>query len=242
MKISFLVSTKTIDNTDFIILKPSKILSNAEYDEIKHKMEDLGAHWRQRVDGFVLGIKQNINKDDKDWKEKNQFYSTPIHIAKRVVELAELYNNCNILEPSAGDGALLDMIPSELNPNYYIVEPNDINVSKLINKEYNVINSSFEDFYYKAKENNYSIDRIIMNPPFSGQRDIKHTMLAYELLNDTGILVSIVSENSLYYNTTETSIFKNFIKETNAEIEDIKYGSFIDSGTLIDTIIIKIKK
>jgi 16S rRNA G1207 methylase RsmC len=108
-----------------------------------------------------------------------------------------------------------------------------------------VINNSFEDVV-KSGEVGQWFDRIIMNPPFSTptekQIDIKHIMMAYNLLVPGGILVAIMAENDLYYDTPRTKNFNAFLKLVNAHIEEVPFRGFLASGTRVDTVIVKIKK
>lgn len=242
----FTLHSEAVDGVEFIVIRPKKELSNAEYDSIKPYMERLGAHWRERIKGFVINKVEKIHDEDEEWvkwKEENQFFGTPKKVANRVVELAEIHNGCVVLEPSAGDGKLLDAIPSNIDVKEYAVEPTNRNFEILQEKGYHAVRVTFEDFYEEiAHKNELSIDRIIMNPPFSGQRDIIHTMMAYNLLHRGGIIVSVVSENSLYYKTDKTEMFNKFLKETGAIIEHVEYGAFKESGTTVDTVIIKINK
>ncbi len=147
-----------------------------------------------------------------------------------------------MLEPSAGHGDLLDAIPSYIHQSEWVVEPDSINAEVLRSKGHLVEETTFEDFAKYNKKLKNTMDFVIMNPPFSGSRDVLHTMLAYEFLHKGGTLVSLVSENSLYYENEHSDKFRRWLKDVNAYIEETPYGSFKDSGTTVDTVIIKIKK
>lgn len=234
----FDISNIEIDNDNFLLMKPIEVLTDNEYDNLKPMIESMGGHWRERVKGFIFSKDILLKNSCASWKEENQFFPTPQNIAKRVVELAEINEKSIVLEPSAGTGALLDNLL--IYTKLYVVEPYYPNIQTLKNKKYDVIQSTFENFFETYK--NEKITNIIMNPPFSKQRDIKHILMAYELLEKNGVLVAIMSENSLYYNTELTKNFNLFLKEKNAYIENIPYGSFKESGTTVDTVIVKIKK
>lgn len=85
-------------------------------------------------------------------------------------------------------------------------------------------------------------DKIVMNPPFANKLDIKHTVLAYNLLNPGGRLLSLIAENSIYYDRTITHRFNNFLKLHNATVTEIPHGSFKESGTNVDVVMITINK
>lgn len=223
-------------------------MSDAEYDEVKPIVEHLNGHWRERYGCFVFG--EDVSElllealcygvdisEDYRWREENQFYPTPMRVAKRVVELAEVENGMSILEPSAGTGNLLDCLPKG---DYFIscIEPMTMNCEVLKKKGYMVNQSTFEDVYNKLP----LFDRVIMNPPFSGQRDIKHVTMAYHLLKPDGVLCAVISENALYYKTKTTENFKSFLKDINAYVEPVPSCSFEESGTTIETVLIKLRK
>lgn len=222
-------------------------LTDDEYDKIKPIVEHLGGHWREKYNGFVF--RKNVSDifpyllktgvritEQYSFKEKTQFYPTPKNVAKRVVELADIKDGMRVLEPSAGVGNIVDQIL--INCDITCVEPYTPNSKILKQKGYRTIETIFEDF---AKDCG-TFDRIVMNPPFSGQRDALHVMLAYSLLRNGGVLSAIVSENSLYYKTDTSDIFRNFFKTTNAKVEAVPPNAFEESGTTIDTVILQIKK
>ena len=246
---NFKISFTDVDNLEFLVLNPCDKLSDTEYDKLKPYLEGMGGHWREKVGGFVFSL-ESISRDMYlQWQEDNQFFPTPKAVAKRLIELSGIkeysYNNKPfILEPSAGQGSLLDELQIGIDLNYseYVVEPNECNAEVLNNKGHVVQLMTFEEFYAKHKNDEKHITHIIMNPPFSKGRDIKHTMMAYDLLIPGGTLVAVVSENSLYYKNENTDKFNDWLKKHNAYIESVPYGSFKDSGTTVDTVIIKIVK
>ncbi len=223
------------------------VISDEEYDFLKPIIEHLGGHWREKFKCFVFGedvssqldeyMKKGVSVTEQyKFQEETQFYPTPMKVAQRVYELAEIKENQSVLEPSAGTGNLLDCIP--FHCDIIAVEPLMSNFIVLEHKGYNAVNNTFEGSYSSLPK----VDRIIMNPPFSGQRDIKHVMMAYHLLKKGGVLVAIMSENALYYNTETTKKFKAFLKRHNGYVETVPPRSFKESGTTIETVIVKIRK
>lgn len=243
----FNIFKENIDDAELLVLKPVEKLSNSEYDELKPYIENMGGHWRERVQGFVFSMKHLKREGYSAWQEQNQFFPTPKAVAERVVELSGIKDLATIdvpriLEPSAGHGALLDAIPNYIFPDEFVVEPNAENAEVLRSKGHMIEETTFEDFCELHKDIKGTIDYVIMNPPFSGSRDVLHTMMAYEFLRDGGTLVAIVSENALYYNNDSSVKFREWLKKHNAYTESVPYGSFKDSGTTVDTVIIKIIK
>jgi predicted RNA methylase len=215
---------------------------------LKPIIEHLGGHWREKIQKFVFytnvedvlfdAIENGVDVTDRyRYQELTQFYPTPKKVAQRVIELAEISDKMSVLEPSAGTGALLDEITKKVC--VIGVEPLAENSAVLLKKGYPHITCTFEAF---ARDTDLKVDRVVMNPPFSGQRDAIHTMMAYNLLKTGGILTAIVSENSLYYQTETSEKFRKFLERVNAVIEPIPPNSFEESGTTIETVIVKIVK
>ena len=248
---------EVIDGTLLLVVRPVDKLSDIEYDQIKPYIETMGGHWRERVKGFVFNLEEFKRTTYADWIEEMQFFPTPKSVAERIVELAGLkdfdfstveYGNIDtypfILEPSAGHGDLLDAVDSHLRKimREYVVEVYPLHVGVLQSKGHRVETMSFERFYELHKKDAKEITHAIMNPPFSYRRDIRHTKMAYDLLKEGGVLVAVISENALYYDTDEHKEFVEWLKEHNAEVENVPYGSFKESGTAVDTVIIKLIK
>lgn len=228
-------------------------MTNKEYDNMKYRLEKIGGHWRERFGGFIFDVdpmpalrnedtwKPIEHDQHSKWKIMRQFYPTPADLAEHVVKLAEIESHHLVLEPSAGTGALLQPIGRKNNIVAIEIDAKLANGLKEANYDC-VINSSFEQSIENGDIGQW-FDRIIMNPPFGPkQLDIKHILLAYDLLVPGGILVAIMSENDLYYNTQLTKDFNKFLKDVNAHIEEVPMRSFLASGTRVDTVIVKIKK
>lgn len=252
-KFTFIVNTIEIDGLKLYHLSVRPPMTDDEYDDMKYRIESLGGHWRERFNGFIFDenpIKLLQNEDTwkpiehsamKKWKVLRQFYPTPPDVAKRVVELAEITDKHVVLEPSAGSGALIR--PIGRTENIVAVEIDDTLAEVLTSLGYSVVHSSFEDAIKNGNIHKDYFDRVVMNPPFGPrQKGLKHIMMAYDLMKENGVLVAVISENDLYYNTETTREFNRLLRETNAMIEPVPHRSFLVSGTRIDTVIIKMRK
>ena len=62
----------------------------------------------------------------------------------------------------------------------------------------------------------------------------------YDLLKSNGVLVAIISENALYYQTKLSDNFRDFLREHNGMVEAVPSRSFAESGTTIETVIVKL--
>ena len=80
-------------------------------------------------------------------------------------------------------------------------------------------------------------DRVVMNPPFIKQSDIKHVLHAHKFLKSDGLLVAVMSAGVEFRTDARTTAFKNFLEERGGHIEQLPENSFKASGTGVRTVI-----
>lgn len=117
-------------------------------------------------------------------KVSHQFYPTKKDLAERVVKLIDPTEGDKILEPSAGHGAIAELLPKECTT---CVEVSDVNSAILKQKGFNVVNADFLKW-----EPRKLFNKIVMNPPFAKGEAERHVSKASELLTNNGVLVAIL--------------------------------------------------
>ncbi len=152
-----------------------------------------------------------------------EWFNTPEPAAKEVVRLADIKPHHKMLEPSAGFGHLADAAVSRGIPieNIDVVEMGTKLVEALRMKGYNVVHEGNFLQYAKGK-----YDRIIMNPPFSKDKDIDHVLHAYSLLKPNGKLVAIVSGMTGDRQNSKNQTFREWLTENGADEMMLPEGSF----------------
>lgn len=116
--------------------------------------------------------------------KSHQFYPTPQELAELAVGYADIEDGMAVLEPSAGQGGLADLMPNERT---HCVEISKLHCEILKAKGYTVTNG---DFLKLAQEPIY--DRVAMNPPFDQGRWQAHVEHAAGFVTDGGRLVAIL--------------------------------------------------
>ncbi len=230
-----------------VVKLPAGQLDRNIYLEVKNSLELIGGKWKGgKVFGFVFPsdpselLAQIANGEKRNLKKEFQFFATPTDLADELVSYADIHNSHLILEPSAGQGAIINAIHRQWSgvPVMYC-ETMDVNRIFLA-KMKNVLSLNEFDFL-KVSTHNY-FDRIVANPPFNKNQDIDHIMKMYDVLKQGGRLVSIASKHwQLSSNKKETE-FKKWLGLVKAEIHEIEAGAFNESGTNIATCIIVINK
>lgn len=244
-----------------VIYLPEIQLSRELYVKVKKALSSINYNWvGGKTQGFVNkkgnGIdlfNKVINEENLNIKKDYQFFETPENIVNKLIELAEINENVKtILEPSAGRGSIVKGIFNNIEHyvNIDMCELMDENwdyLNEFVSKELKngniLINLLLEkDFLNFPVRIQNEYDRVIANPPFSKNQDITHVIKMYEHLNKKGILVSVMSKHFLNSEDPKSKLFKEFLSDKNVEIINLSAGEFKESGTNIETIIIKIKK
>ncbi len=230
-----------------IVRLPNEDLDRKLYLEVAKSLNLIGGVWKSgKIKGFVFNedptdlLDEISQGNKKNLKKEFQFFETPAPLADRLVELAEIKETDSILEPSAGQGAIMkaiDRVIPSIKIDYFEL----MSVNRKILEKLNLsIFDIGEDFLEFSKKDVY--DKIIANPPFSKNQDITHVKHMYECLKTGGRLVSITSAHWKLSTNKKESDFRNWLLEVNATEYDIEKGSFKESGTLVGGYILVIDK
>lgn len=233
-----------------IVKLPSGQLDRKLYQEVAKSLELIGGKWKgNKIMGFVFPsdptelLEQIANGDKRNLKKEFQFFATPDKLADELVFQAQIEPNHNILEPSAGQGAIIKAIHRVFENNQFVdyCELMDINCTFLSNIQgANYLN---DDFLMLGKAFNNNYDRIIANPPFSKNQDIDHIRKMYDVCKPGGRIVTIASKHWLLSSNKKETEFKNWLyNELEADVNTIDAGTFSESGTKIETCLIIIDK
>lgn len=114
----------------------------------------------------------------------HQFYPTPENLVDEMLVLADVSDQDQILEPSAGHGAIAKHLPKE---RLTCVEISSLHAAVLQGHGLNVVCT---DFLQWEPPSRFSL--IMMNPPFSRGRAVEHVKKAASLLAPGGRLVAIL--------------------------------------------------
>ncbi|MCH8807033.1 MAG: methyltransferase, partial [Planctomycetes bacterium] len=136
------------------------------YDKAKQALEQLsaGVAEEQRAERKQGGLKQRIQEIEYGRGIKD-FFQTPEPVARRMVEMADIQPGMEVLEPSAGAGAIASKI-KEAAPeaNLTVVEAAP-QLSEILREQ------GFDVRQENFLERGGAYDRIVMNPPFSKGQD-----------------------------------------------------------------------
>lgn len=167
-----------------------------------------------------------------------QFYWSPQDVIDRALEFAGVFNlkewrhnppePSRILEPSCGDGRIMDAIRVR-GHRVFGIEYHAGRAAEARAKGHNVLTANFLEQPASAE-----FDMVVMNPPFYGRHYVKHVRHALEFLKPGGQLVSILPATAHY----DHGEFKGGL----CEWRDLPVGSFAEAGTNVPTGMLKIRR
>jgi len=234
----------TLENN---VMKLPKIQFNKKsYSEAKKWIEEAGGSWAGgKTQGFTFPFDAqrvfSILHEGKrcNLKQDFQFFETPAEVADWLVGLAGGVDVTDtVLEPSAGRGAIIKAIHRncpDVVVDCYELMPENMEILKTLSG----VNICGKDF---MAECNRKYTKIIANPPFSGNQDICHVKKMYEHLINGGVLACITSGHWLFANEKTCKDFRKWFEQVGGVRYNIEKGAFKESGTIIDTIAIVIKR
>lgn len=217
------------------------------YTRTNKVLEAAGGKWNRKAKAHIFDtdasdrIEQIILTGDVVVpKDDFEFFPTPPEIARRVIDLAEITNEMHVLEPSAGRGALVlevkERAPDAMVSMFELMPDNNKFLRDLklhacgIGEPTDFLDVKPFDVF----------DRVVMNPPFGRQADIKHVTHALKFLKPGGLLVSVMSSSVTFRNNKLTTDFRQLIEERGGHIEELPEGTFKSSGTMVNTVIVVI--
>ena len=178
-----------------------------------------------------------------DKKAELGAFFTPPALAAEIVQMADIKRGMRVLEPSAGEGAILreamrvggicwavEIDPAHCKKLTELLHPSGVcKPSDFLSCP--VPGRGFEAF-----------DRVVMNPPFAMQADIKHVTHAFDFLKSGGRLVAIMGAGVLFRQDKSATTFRALVDDCGGTIDPLPAGSFKESGTMANTVVVVLDK
>lgn len=216
---------------------PSEQLARPLYEKVNKALTHLGGKWNPKAKAHVFSSDAAVKLASivgtgvaVDLKKKYQAFYTPESLAKRVAEKADVYG-CRVLEPNIGGGALAIACRDAGATRIvgFDIDPEAVAASKALGFE--VMEG---DFLSAGATMGY--ERVVMNPPFNNDQDLKHVWWATRWLLPDGKLVAIMSDEQ------ERPLFRKLLDSFKCEVEPLGRGAFKESGTDWPTLILTLNK
>lgn len=218
---------------DGVLKLPNFQLDRKVYLEVKKQLDLIGGKWvAGKTQGFIFKeeylpqvetlIGKIVDGAVVNPKKEFQFYETPKELAIRICTLAQLDYMDNVLEPSAGQGALIEAAVDKRGKrpiDYFELNETNLSVIRSKNLPAFFLGTDFLKYAGLGKW-----DKIIANPPFNKSQGITHIRKMYGLLNPKGILVSICDIGWMQNSDKKSAEFREWLKLNTKENEKDFYG------------------
>lgn len=214
---------------------PPGQLDRQLYDKVNKVLTAIGGKWNRKAGGHVfpfdpqgfvndaLGTGKAIHR-----KKTLQLFETPEPLAQHMADLAKIGAGDLVLEPSAGTGRLA-RAAIEKGAGVVVVDIDPTNVDAL--RDLDVSGAHLSDFMLWRMSQGPAFDAVIMNPPFSGNQDIRHIQAAWDLLRPGGRLVAIAGGHAFIGKEAECAEFRAWVEDTGGIVKCLPAKTFAESGT-----------
>jgi 16S rRNA G966 N2-methylase RsmD len=221
--------------TETTVKLPNIQLDRKLYVKINAILEQAGGKWSKKEKRHVfpsdpkkkLGIivEKGILIDEQKLFQK--FY-TPLWLVEKIVSIAKVEGK-KVLEPSAGDGRVIDECYKQGASLVQGFDITDIDCKERVPTNEVII----QDFLTVQPVEQYDV--ILGNPPYSKNNWRKHTYHAYKFLKSGGKLVFVLP-------TTPHPEFYNWLSDKDYVVHEVKEGAFKEEGTMISVCILELNK
>ena len=215
-------------------------LDREMYVAVNRGLEILGGKWNKKAGGHIFyedprpQLSAMLGTGTVT-VERDGFFRTPQAVVLKMWKMLENKRE-PVLEPSAGDGAICDVLKVCGVTRIVAIEKNEYRRTVLQGKGYAVhTETNFLEYFYE-------FPTIVMNPPFEEGQDIVHITHAFEnCLEVNGELVSVVSEGPFFRSDGRSFAFRKLVN-TYGESVSLPDGAFKESGTMVKTRLVYLKK
>lgn len=164
------------------------------------------------------------------------YFPTPAAVVADLLDLADLEPGMEVLEPSAGDGAIAGPAAAR-GCAVDCVELNAKRADGLRSAGF-ARTVTAGDFLEVPQRPAY--DRVLMNPPFAGKADAAHVRHALGFLRPGGLLMAVMSAGVTFREDRGTAGFRDLVDEAGGVILPLPDDAFKESGTGVRTVLVTI--
>ncbi len=227
-------------------------LDRKTYLSVNKVLKALGGKWNSTIKAHVFPEDPThlihtalATKSVVDKQKMFQMYCTPPKIVSRLIGLADLQPGDLVLEPSAGTGNILVNIPGGKVVGEHVYRQGRVHYCEiqmdLLEKLRSFATPVGNDFLLYKPGPIY--DKIIANPPFAKQQDVKHVSHMIDCCKPGGRVVAVMSTGFTFRQNSVSVEFRKKMEGCKShDVIELGAGEFRDSGTMVNTAIVRIDK
>lgn len=232
-------------------------LDRAMYTKVNKVLEALGGKWSRKAKAHVFDSDAQPRLDIVMMTGKVEtgqdvgFFETPNALASDLVKRADVRSGDYVLEPSAGRGRIVEalqdagacVVAVEWDPDRRV----HLTQNVLKGRDFLATAHDFMSYLpgrYEISGRERLFDRVVMNPPFCrvGAGDhLDHVQHAFAMLRSGGVLVSVMPSSVEFRRDRRYAEFREWV-EDHGTIEPLPAGSFRESGTGVNTCVVRMEK
>lgn len=214
------------------------------YRKVGEVLVELGGQWSTAKQAHVFGvcpqqaISDVVSTGELLMTADYEFFPTPPELVAKLLLLTGLEPGMKVLEPQAGSGAIA-MAAAEVvgKDNVTCFELMPRFAAHLRGLGFNINGTS--DFLQVQPQPVF--DRILLNPPFSGGKDMAHIEHAMKFLKPGGRLGAIASQTWQTADNGKSRAFRQWVEDHAIGVQQIERGAFKASGTDVPTVMLVLK-
>lgn len=215
------------------------------YQRVNEVLEAVGGRWSRTAEAhlFPMGAAEAIAPvlaggqvvTLREKRNQAQYFPTPPAVVNRLLEIAAINPGMEVLEPSAGSGAIAAAV-ADLGAVVDCFEQ-DPGYAGLLDGISTIRTVRVADFLTVPATPGY--DRVVMNPPFTRQADVAHVRHALGFLGPEGLLVAVMS-GAVAYQNGPAAEFRKLVEERGGQAEMLPERAFAASGTGVRTMVVTV--
>jgi predicted RNA methylase len=169
----------------------------------------------------------------KERTQATQFYPTPAEVTEQLITLGALGPGHQVLEPSAGTGAIAEAA-AQIAAAVDCIELDAGNAAEIRSGGY-ARTVTVQDFLTVPPVPRY--DRVLMNPPFAGGADVRHVRHALGFVKPGGRLVAVMSPGVTFHKSQAARKLRALVEASGGWFEEQPPGSFAGAGVSAETVL-----
>lgn len=215
------------------------------YAAFKKVVEELGGHWDKKLKTHVFPSDPReglgIMLENRGFVVENYgYFDTPSAVVDHMIGIWDAKGT--VLEPSAGIGAIAKRLIE------YGVPYENITCIELHEERFHTLAKSFHcgraikgDFMQMRVDETGTFDSVFMNPPFEKGQDVDHIQHAFDFWNKSAIFAAVASGGVMMNSTSKYTKFREWVANQGGKITLLPEGSFKESGTGVNTCLVRFR-
>ncbi|MER6370717.1 class I SAM-dependent methyltransferase [Streptomyces mirabilis] len=213
---------------DGLTLRLNGKLDRTLYERVNLALQAVGGTWNRYQRAYIFpfaaadAIAGLLATGEVITDVDRGYFPTPKPLVEQLLDLAELGAGCEVLEPSAGCGAIAEAAVAR----GAVVDCIELDTARAehIRAGGYAREVTAADFFSVKVQRRYR--RVIMNPPFADRQDIRHVQRALRFVQPGGLVVAVMYGSLLYRSDRKAMDFRARVREARGTITELPDDAF----------------